>query len=47
VTAGTTFEVDDPKLAAYDKMTGNVVGEVALPNATGAPINHMLCRRNS
>ena len=43
MTAGTTFEVHDPKLVAYDKMTGNVVGEVALPrNATGAPMTYVL-----
>jgi quinoprotein glucose dehydrogenase len=36
------FEVHDPKLTAYDKATGKVVGEVALPrNATGAPITYM------
>jgi quinoprotein glucose dehydrogenase len=39
VTAGTNFEVHDPKLVAYDKTAGKVVGEVALPrNATGAPM---------
>ena len=43
VTAGTTFEVHDPKLVAYDKMTGSVMGEVALPrNATGAPMTYAL-----
>ena len=37
------FEVHDPKLVAYDKTTGKVVGEVALPrNATGAPMTYML-----
>lgn len=36
------FEVHDPKLSAYDKATGKVVGEVVLPrNATGAPITYM------
>ena len=43
VTAGMTFEVHDPKLVAYDKATGKLVGEVALPrNATGAPMTYML-----
>lgn len=43
VTAGTSFEVHDPKLVAYDKTTGKVVGEVALPrNATGAPMTYTL-----
>lgn len=43
MTAGTIFEVHDPKLVAYDKTTGKVVGEVALPrNATGAPMTYML-----
>jgi quinoprotein glucose dehydrogenase len=38
-----TFEVHDPKLVAYDKRTGKIVGEVALPrNATGAPMTYML-----
>ncbi len=37
------FEIHDPKLSAYDKATGKVVGEVALPfNATGAPMTYML-----
>src|SRR5213080_2683691 len=37
------FEIRDPKLSAYDKETGKVVGEVALPrNATGAPMTYML-----
>jgi quinoprotein glucose dehydrogenase len=37
------FEIHDPKLCAYDKTTGKVVGEVALPrNATGAPMTYML-----
>ena len=37
------FEIHDPKLSAYDKATGEVVGEVALPrNATGAPMTYML-----
>jgi quinoprotein glucose dehydrogenase len=37
------FEIHEPKLVAYDKTTGKVVGEVALPrNATGAPITYML-----
>jgi quinoprotein glucose dehydrogenase len=43
MTAGTTFEVRDPSLVAYDKASGQVVGEVALPrNATGAPMTYML-----
>src|SRR5207245_11015567 len=37
------FEIRDPKLSAYDKETGKVVDEVALPrNATGAPMTYML-----
>src|SRR5882757_7585867 len=37
------FEIHDSKLCAYDKATGKVVGEVALPrNATGAPMTYML-----
>jgi quinoprotein glucose dehydrogenase len=37
------FEIHDPKLSAYDKATGKVVGEVALPrNVTGAPMTYML-----
>ena len=37
------FEIHDPKLCAYDKATGNLAGEVALPrNATGAPMTYML-----
>ena len=37
------FEIQDPKLCAYDKATGKVVGEVTLPrNATGAPMTYML-----
>ena len=37
------FEIHEPKLVAYDKTTGKVVGEVALPrNATGAPMTYML-----
>jgi quinoprotein glucose dehydrogenase len=37
------FAIHDPKLSAYDKATGKVVGEVALPrNATGAPMTYML-----
>ena len=42
-SAGFTaiFEVRDPKLVAYDKTTGKLVGEVALPrNATGAPMTY-------
>ena len=36
-------EVRDPKLVAYDKTTGKVVGEVALPrNATAAPMTYLL-----
>lgn len=43
VTAGLRFEVNDPKLVAYDKVTGKLVGEVALPrNATGAPMTYLL-----
>lgn len=37
------FEIRDPKLCAYDKVTGKLVGEVALPrNVTGAPMTYML-----
>jgi quinoprotein glucose dehydrogenase len=43
VTAGTNFEVIDPKLSAYDKATGKLIGEVRLSrNATGAPMTYML-----
>jgi quinoprotein glucose dehydrogenase len=43
VTAGTSFEVHDPKLVAYDKTSGKVVGEVPLSrNATAAPMTYML-----
>lgn len=43
VTAGTNFEVHDPKLVAYDKTSGKILGEVTLPsNATGAPMTYML-----
>jgi quinoprotein glucose dehydrogenase len=32
----------DPKLRAYDKLTGALVGEIALPaNASGAPMTYM------
>jgi quinoprotein glucose dehydrogenase len=35
--------VVDPKLVAYDKTTGKLVGEVALPrNATAAPMTYLL-----
>jgi quinoprotein glucose dehydrogenase len=37
------FEIHDPKLCAYDKATGKLVAEEALPrNATGAPMTYML-----
>jgi quinoprotein glucose dehydrogenase len=37
------FAIHDPQLCAYDKATGKLVGEVALPrNATGAPMTYML-----
>jgi Glucose dehydrogenase len=37
------FQIHDPKLCAYDKATGKLVGEVALPrNATGAPMTYLL-----
>ena len=37
------FEIHEPTLCAYDKASGKVVGEVALPrNATGAPMTYML-----
>jgi quinoprotein glucose dehydrogenase len=37
------FEVHEPKLVAYDKANGSVIGEVTLPrNATGAPMTYML-----
>ena len=37
------FEVSDPSLCAYDKATGKLVGEIALPrNITGAPMTYML-----
>ncbi|WP_375434946.1 pyrroloquinoline quinone-dependent dehydrogenase [uncultured Hymenobacter sp.] len=42
-TAGTQFQVVDPKLVAYDKATGRRIGEVSLPrNATGAPMTYLL-----
>jgi len=35
------FEIRDPKLVAFDKATGKLVGEVALPrNASGAPMTY-------
>ena len=38
-----TSEVHEPSLAAYDKASGKLVGEVALPfNATGAPMTYPL-----
>ena len=37
------FEIHDPKLCAYDKATGKIVGEVELPrNVTGAPMSYIL-----
>jgi quinoprotein glucose dehydrogenase len=37
------FAIHDPKLQAFDKATGTVVGEVPLPrNATGAPMTYLL-----
>jgi quinoprotein glucose dehydrogenase len=37
------FQIRDPILVAYDKATGKLVGEVALPrNATAAPMTYML-----
>lgn len=37
------FAVIDPKLRAYDKQTGEMVGEVDLPrNATGGPMTYLL-----
>ena len=37
------FAIHDPSLLAYDKTTGKVVGEVALPrNATAAPMTYLL-----
>jgi quinoprotein glucose dehydrogenase len=42
-TAAPVFDTHDPALRAYDKATGKVVGEVALPrNATAAPMTYML-----
>jgi quinoprotein glucose dehydrogenase len=42
-TAGTNFEIHEPRLSAYDKATGKLVGEVTLPrNATGAPMTYLL-----
>ncbi len=41
--AASGFEIRDSTLRAYDKGTGKVVGEVALPrNATAAPMTYML-----
>jgi quinoprotein glucose dehydrogenase len=35
------FEVRDPKLLAFDKATGTLIGELALPrNASGAPMTY-------
>ncbi len=35
------FKIIDPKLRAYDKQTGEMVGEIDLPrNATGAPMTY-------
>lgn len=43
LTAGMIFETHEPSLVAFDKTTGKVVGEVALPrNATAAPMTYML-----
>lgn len=40
---GKTLAVHEPKLLAYSKATGELVGEAALPrNATGAPMTYML-----
>jgi quinoprotein glucose dehydrogenase len=37
-----TLESSEPKLRAYDKATGALVGEIALPaNANGAPMTYM------
>lgn len=37
------FQIIDPKLSAYDKATGKLVGEITLPrNATGAPMTYTL-----
>ena len=37
------FAIIDPKLRAYDKATGELLGEVDLPrNATGAPMTYLL-----
>jgi len=37
------FEIRDPKLCAYDKATGKLIGEIMLPrNVTGAPMTYML-----
>jgi hypothetical protein len=37
------FEIHDPKLCAYEKATGKLVGEVALSrNAPEAPMTYML-----
>jgi hypothetical protein len=39
---GAGFVINDPKLFAYDKATGKIVGEVALArNATAAPMTYM------
>lgn len=43
VTAGTNFDINDPKLRAYDKVTGKLIGELSLPrNATGAPMTYLI-----
>lgn len=42
-SATSRFEVHEPKLSAFDKATGKLLGEVALPrNATGAPMTFEL-----
>ena len=42
-SAASGFETRDSSLRAYDKKTGKVVGEVALPgNATAAPMTYLM-----
>ena len=42
-TGGRGFEILGPKIVAFDKASGEVIGEVALPrNATAAPMTYML-----
>ncbi|WP_205940832.1 pyrroloquinoline quinone-dependent dehydrogenase [Pedobacter paludis] len=42
-SSGPKFQVIDPAIVAYDKVSGKMVGKIDLPrNATAAPITYML-----